>query len=214
MDAPASAPAPFRAPPLPSGESDCNPPGISFWALVAEDYRTHGRDFGSRGFWALFWHRFGNWRMGVRPRLLRLPLSVIYKIMFKATEMFCGIKLDYTVQVGRRVRIDHFGGIIIGARSIGNDVHIRQNTTFGVARLDDLNAKPMVGDRVNIGAGAVLVGHISIGDDAAIGANAVVMKNVPPGHLAVGVPAVIRPRRGFAAANAEQDCSGSPETTA
>jgi serine O-acetyltransferase len=187
------------APPLNRGDKNLNPADIGFWPLVAEDFRTHDRDIASQGFWALFWHRFGNWRMSVRPKLLRAPLSVLYKIMFKATEIFCGIKLHYTVIVGRRVRIDHFGGIIIGARSIGDDVNIRQNTTFGVARMDDLNAKPKVGNRVNIGAGAVLAGDIAIGDDAAIGANAVVMIDVPPGHLAVGVPATIRPRKGFAA---------------
>ena len=101
----------------------------------------------------------------------------------------CGIKLSYTVKVGRRVHIWHFGGMILGARSIGNDVHIRQNTTFGVARRGDPpNKKPTIEDRVDIGCGAVIVGEITIGHDSQIGANAVVLESVPPGSVVVGIP--------------------------
>jgi serine O-acetyltransferase len=178
----------LRAPPLPDGRRNENPPGMGFWALVREDLATHDGDWTSQGFWALFWHRFGNWRMGVRPKVLRLPLSVIYRVMFKATEIFCGIKLSYNVKVGRRVRIDHFGGIVLGARAIGNDVILRQNTTLGIASPEDLNAKPVLEDGVNVGAGAVIVGDIVIGRGSVIGANAVVTKSVPPFSLVLGVP--------------------------
>ncbi|MBB5517850.1 serine O-acetyltransferase [Amphiplicatus metriothermophilus] len=182
------------APPLPDGARNENPKDIGFWALVAEDFRTHDGDWLSQGFWALFWHRFGNWRMSVRSKLLRAPLTAVYRIMFKATEIFCGVKLSYNVPVGRRVKIEHFGGIIVGARRIGDDVVIRQNTTMGVADRRDPNAKPTIGDRVDIGAGAVIIGDITIGADATIGANAVVLEDVPPGALAAGVPARIIPR--------------------
>lgn len=184
-----------KAPPLPDGSRNGNPPGIGFWALVREDFETHGRELCNQGFWALFWHRFGNMRMDLRPKLVRAPCTLIYRVMFKATEIFCGVKLSYNVRVGRRVRIEHFGGMILGARSIGDEVIIRQNTTMGVADIDDLNAKPMIGNRVRIGAGAVIVGHVSVGDDAVIGANAVVLTDVPKGALAVGVPARILQRR-------------------
>lgn len=188
-------PAPRRlarkpaAPPLPDGRVNANPKDIGFWALVAEDFATHDRDWLSQGFWTLFWHRFGNWRMSVRPKLLRAPFSLLYRIMFKLCEWVCGIKLSYNVPVGRRLRIDHFGGIIIGARSIGSDVYIRQNTTLGIADPSDRNAKPIIGDGVQIGAGAVIVGDIVIGERAIIGANAVVTKDVPPGAIMGGVPA-------------------------
>lgn len=176
--------------PLPRpGDYNANPADISFGALVAEDYATHGRDPLSQGFWALFWHRFGNWRMQVRPRPLRLPLTVIYRLGAKLTEWVGGIFLPYTVRVGRRVRIDHFGGMILVAHSIGDDVVIRQNTTFGIARVSALQDRPMIGNRVDIGAGAVLIGAITIGDGAVIGANAVVTSDVPPGAVMVGVPA-------------------------
>lgn len=187
-------PAP-QAPPLPDGSRNANPPDLSFPALVREDFATHGRDLFCQGFWALFWHRFGNLRMSIRPRVLRAPVTVLYRVMFKATEVFCGVKLSYNVPVGRRVRIEHFGGMVLGARSIGDDVIIRQNTTFGVASPRDLNAKPTIGNRVDIGAGAAILGNVTIGDDAVIGANAVVLRDVPAGCLAVGVPARILPRR-------------------
>lgn len=182
-------------PPLPRGRENANPAEISFRALVAEDFRTHDSKLFAQGFWVLFWHRFGNWRMSVRPRLLRAPLTLIYNVMFKACELLCGCSLPYPVRVGRRVRLEHFGGMILVARSIGSDVILRQNTTFGVRRTDELTAKPIIGDRCDIGAGAVILGHVTIGPDAMVGANAVVLQDVPPHHVAVGVPARVIPRK-------------------
>lgn len=179
------------APPLPIGDRNENPNGISLISLIAEDFRQHDKDYLSQGFWALFWHRIGNARMDIKYKFARMPITLAYRIMFKLTEWICGIKLSHNVKVGRRVRIDHFGGIIIGARSIGNDVTIRQNTTFGIAGKWDLNAKPIIEDNVDIGAGAVIVGNIIIGRGSFIGANAVVTKSIPPFSVAVGVPARI-----------------------
>jgi serine O-acetyltransferase len=172
-----------------AGRENANPPGVGFWALVAEDLATHDGDVLSQGFWALFWHRFGNWRMGVRPRLVRAPLTVVYRVMFKLTEWMGGIYLPYTVLVGRRVRLEHFGGMILVANRIGDDVIIRQNTTFGISALDKPQARPVIGDRVQIGAGAVLIGGVEIGEDTVIGANAVVARSLPPRVVAGGVPA-------------------------
>ena len=178
-----------KAPPLPVGDVNANPRDIGFWSLVAEDLRTHDGDWFSQGFWTIFWHRFGNWRMSVRPKLLRAPLTVLYRVMFKVCEWVCGIKLSYVVPVGRRVRIDHFGGIVLGARSIGSDVILRQNTTLGIADPSDRNAKPVICDGVQVGAGAVIMGNITIGAGAIVGANAVVTKDVPSRAVVGGVPA-------------------------
>lgn len=173
------------------GESNQNPPGLGLWALLREDRRTHDGKWLEQGYWAVAVHRFGNWRMGVRPRLLRLPLSAVYRLLEKWVEWTCGITLPYTVKLGRRVRIWHHGGMVLHARSIGDDVHIRQNTTFGIARKDRLHELPTIEDRVDVGCGAVILGNITVGHDSLIGANAVVLKDVPPHSVAAGVPAKV-----------------------
>lgn len=189
---------PHDIPDRPSGfgTTNLNPVDIGFWALVAEDFRTNGRDFFSQGFWILFWHRYGNWRTSVRPRLLRLPLGLVYKVMVKLGEWLSGIMLPYTVRVGRRVRLEHFGGMILVAREIGSDVTLRQNTTLGIARADALYAWPTIGDGVDIGAGAVILGNITVGRGAIVGANAVVIRDVPPFAVVGGVPARLIRMRG------------------
>ena len=184
-------------PPLPAaGASVCpgslnlNPAGLGFFALLKEDLRTHDGNLFEQGFWAIAVHRFGNWRMGL-PKLARAPMTLLYRVSFKWVEWTCGITLPYTVPVGRRVRIWHHGGMILHAARIGDDVHIRQNTTFGIARRDGLHQLPVIEDRVDIGCGAVILGAVTVGHDSAIGANAVVVKDVPPHSVAVGVPAKV-----------------------
>ncbi len=166
--------------PIVLGSSNRNPTNISFVSLIAEDFHTHERNLVSPGFWALFNHRFGNWRMGIKNNLIRAPFSLLYKIHKQTIHWFCGIQLDYTVIVGRRVKLEHFGGMILIANEIGDDVIIRQNTTFGIKSLKNLHDRPRIGDRVSIGAGAVIVGGITIGHDCIIGPNTVVYQDIPP----------------------------------
>jgi serine O-acetyltransferase len=174
------------------GAFNLNPPGISLWQLWKEDLRTHDGDLFEQGFWAMAVHRFGNWRMDLRPKLLRAPFSLLYKVAYKVVEWTCGISLPYTVKVGRRVRIWHHSGMILGALSIGDDVHLRQNTTLGVARRGAPRwEKPIIEDRCDLGSGVVIVGPITVGHDTQVGANAVVIKDVPPHSVAVGIPAKV-----------------------
>lgn len=170
------------------GDRNANPAGIGLWSLIAEDYRIHGCEWFSEGFWTLFWHRMGNARMDL-PKLLRIPATLIYKAMFRWSSRSTGIYLPYTVRVGRRVRLEHFGGMILVAQWIGDDVTIRQNTTFGIARLDALHDRPVICDRAEIGAGAVILGSVLVGEDSVVGANAVVRRDVRPGAVVGGVPA-------------------------
>ncbi len=173
------------------GTTNENPDDIGYWALVREDLRAQEGGVFAQGFWALFNHRFGNWRMGIKTKIIRMPMTVIYRVWYKGVQMFAGIDLPYSTKVGRRVTLEHFGGMILVARSIGDDVTIRQNTTFGIRSVEEVGLNPTIGNHVDIGVGAVILGGVSIGDHAVIGANAVVLKAVPEKHLAVGVPARI-----------------------
>jgi len=171
------------------GKTNNNPKGISFVGLVHEDYIAHDKTLFEQGLWAIAVHRFGNWRMSIKPRLLRFPFTFLYKVLYRLVEWVCGISLPYTVKLGRRVRIWHHGGMILHAESIGDDVHIRHNTTFGVARIHQNDELPVIGSRVDIGCGACVLGKVVVGDDAVIGANAVVVNDVPENAVVGGVPA-------------------------
>ncbi len=173
------------------GATNENPREIGFLALLREDLHTHDNAIFEQGFWAVATHRFGNWRMDIRPKLLRIPFTLIYRFLFRWVQWTCGITLPYTVKLGRRVRIWHHDGMILHAESIGDDVHIRQNTTFGIARRDDLHKLPIIEDRCDIAAGVCVLGNVRVGHDSVIGANAVVTKDIPPFSVAVGIPAKV-----------------------
>ena len=174
------------------GKINRNPHDIGFWSLIAEDFRTHDRDLFAQGFWALFWHRFGNLRMSAPGRILRSPLTLLYWFGSKSVQWFCGMDLPYTVVVGRRVKLEHFGGMILVARAIGNDVILRQNTTLGIKTPTKDQARPTIGDGVDIGVGAAILGDISIGRNTVIAANAAVVHDCPADVLMAGAPARIK----------------------
>jgi serine O-acetyltransferase len=169
------------------GEKDQNPPGMSLLALLCEDLRTHESLF-AHGFFALAVNRLGNWRMGL-PRLVRKPFSWLYDFLYLCTLWFARIEVPYVVKVGRRVRIWHNGGCILGALHIGDDVQIRPNVTLGLAHHGaPLTTLPIIEDRVLIGVGACVLGPVTIGHDSIIAANSVVTIDVPPYSLVGGIP--------------------------
>lgn len=170
------------------GQHDQNPQGISLGDLIAEDFRTHGSHLSSPGFWALAVHRIGNWRMRIDSKLLRTPVTVAYRTSFHAISWLWGIDLSYVVKVGRRVRLDHHGSIMIGAESIGDDVVIRHSVVIGVMRRDAPGDKPSIGDRVELGPRSCIVGNVTIGHDTLVCANTVVPANIPPHSTVLGVP--------------------------
>ena len=162
---------------------------------IYEDWITHGRQLSRQGLWAMVVYRFGRWRYKIRRRWLRMPFSFLYKMLKPISEILTGIELPCEATLGRRFRIDHFGGIVIsGDAAFGDDCVIRNGVTVGLKHTGNRGA-PTLGSRVDIGAGAKILGPIRIGDDVAIGANAVVLIDVPSNSVAVGVPARVLPRR-------------------
>jgi len=158
---------------------------------IREDWVTYERDPWRQGLWVMVVYRFGRWRYGIQSVVLRKLCSIIYKWLKILSQILTGIDLPCETTVGRRLRIDHFGGVIIsGDTVIGDDVILRHGVTLGLKHEGQRGA-PTLGNRVEIGAGAKLLGPIVIGDGAIIGANAVVLKDVPAGAIAVGIPARI-----------------------
>ena len=161
---------------------------------IHEDWRMYEGDLSRQGLWVMLVYRFGRWRYSIKQRWLRLPFSFAYRILKLLSQILTGIDLPCEVRVGRRLTIEHFGDIIIsGDTIIGDDVVIRNGVTIGLKRTGEAGA-PIIGNRVDIGTGAKILGAIRIGDDVAIGANAVVLQDIPANSLAVGVPAKIKPR--------------------
>jgi serine O-acetyltransferase len=158
---------------------------------LAEYYEVHRRDLSLPGLRALAVHRFGNYRMHVR-KPWRAPLTLVYQQLFQYCRNHYGVELPFSAKIGRRVLFEHQGGIVIhGCATIGNECVIRQGVTLGNRHMDAPFAAPMLGQRVNVGAGAKLLGGIHVGNDASIGASSVVLSDVPPGATAVGMPAVV-----------------------
>lgn len=165
---------------------------------IRADLRAHGGNWAAQGFWALLVYRFGRWRYTVRPTLLRKFLSLIYKVLFKVVQVAAGIELPCEVAIGRNLVIDHFGGIVVsGYARFGDDCRIRNGVVVGLKNVREPCA-PQIGNNVDIGAGAKVLGNIRIGNNVTIGANAVVLCDVPDDSLAVGVPAVVKPCKGEA----------------
>jgi serine O-acetyltransferase len=165
------------------------PPSV-FGRKFKNDWVAHGRDWTKPSFRAIAVQRFGVWRMKVEPKVLRAPFSLLYRAMYRHVRNVYGIDLPYTVQLGRRVIIEHQSAIVIhGDCQIGDDCVLRQGVTLGNRYLEKPLEAPKLGDRVNVGAGAKILGQITLGDDVNIGANAVVLIDVPAGGTAVGIPA-------------------------
>lgn len=159
--------------------------------LIREDWGIYERDPWRQGMWVMLVYRFGNWRYGLRNALMRKLMSLVYKWLKIFSQILTGIDLPCEAKVGRRFKIEHFGGIVIsGDAVIGDDCVIRHGVTIGMRHSKE-RGSPVLGNRVEVGAGAKILGSITIGDDAEIGANAVVLRDVPAGAIAVGIPAKI-----------------------
>jgi serine O-acetyltransferase len=141
------------------------------------------------GLHAIWSYRLAH-RMWAKPAL-RGPARVLTQL----TRFLTGIEIHPGATIGRRFFIDHGMGVVIGETAeIGDDVMLYHGVTLGGRTLQQVKRHPTVGNRVTIGAGAKVLGPLHIGDDSAIGANAVVTRDVPAESIATGIPAVVRAR--------------------
>jgi serine O-acetyltransferase len=165
---------------------------ISLWQQIQEDWIAHGRNWTKPGFRAVAVHRFGVWQKKIEPKLLRLPFRILYGMLYRKIRNNYGIELPLIIHLGRRATIHHQGTIVINSYCwIGDDSAICQGVTLGSRYPDRPSDAPKLGKRVSVNAGAKILGNVTIGDDANIGANAVVLCDVPAGATAVGIPARI-----------------------
>jgi serine O-acetyltransferase len=159
---------------------------------IREDYCNYNKKLGAQGLWVMTVYRFGRWRYGLKNSIGRKLGSAIYRIMYKLVQIITGIELPCEVEIGRNFLIEHFGGIVIsGYTKIGDNCRIRNGVVIGLKNTKNPCA-PVIRNNVDIGSGAKLLGAIKIGDNVCIGANAVVITDVPANSIAVGVPAVVK----------------------
>ena len=134
------------------------------------------------GFHALRNHRLAHF-------LWRHKLRFLARMIAHWSRFFTGIEIHPGASIGRRFFVDHGSGVVIGETSeIGSDVLMYQGVVLGGTSLSKGKRHPTIGSNVVIGAGAVVLGAITVGDGARIGAGSVVIKPVPPGATVVGIP--------------------------
>lgn len=118
------------------------------------------------------------------------------RVLAQFARFLTGVEIHPGATIGRRFFIDHGMGVVIGETAeIGDGVMIYHGVTLGGQVLTQTKRHPTIGDNVTIGAGAKVLGPITIGEGSAVGANAVVTKDVPPNCIAIGIPAKCRPRK-------------------
>lgn len=186
----------------------CLGSGLDQWKCdmdaLKEDFRRYIRDDASfirklkmvlltQGIWATIAYRAESWCNKNKNRYFYLKLlSPFLTVLSKLVEIATGISLPPTATIGKGLYIGHFGGIIVSHSAvIGEYCNLSQGVSIGQAGRGGEQNVPIIGDRVFIGPGAKLFGGIKIGNDVAIGANAVVTKDLPDMAVAVGVPAKI-----------------------
>ena len=143
--------------------------------------------------WLIGLYRYRKWiKNNIKNKIIMFLLKIPYGIFSRPLMLLYGIHIEIEAEIGKGLYIGHHGGIWIGPAKIGDYCNISQEVTIGMGlRGINLEEVPIIGGRVYIGPGAKIFGMINIGNNVAIGANAVVSKNLPNNAVAVGNPARI-----------------------
>ncbi|GAB4372798.1 MAG: serine O-acetyltransferase [Acidobacteriota bacterium] len=167
---------------------------VSWWRRLREDFAVvFERDPAAKsrlevffcypGLHALWGHRLahGLWRRGLR---------FVARLVSHTMRFLSGVEIHPGARIGRRVFIDHGAGVVIGETAeIGDDCVLYQGVTLGGVSLEKGKRHPTIEDHVVLGAGAKVLGPITIRHGARVGANSVVIADVPAGATVVGIPA-------------------------
>ena len=142
------------------------------------------------GLHAIWFHRVAHW-------FWNKNLKLIARLVSHLSRWITGIEIHPGAKIGRRFFIDHGMGVVIGETAeIGDDVTLYHQVTLGGTSTKKGKRHPTIGNNVVIGAGAKVLGPITIGDNCKIGANSVVIKDVPPNSTVVGIPGKVVRREG------------------
>lgn len=154
------------------------------------------RAFCSSRFWLCITYRLGHSACRTRARLPRLLKRAAYAVLNFYVSAITGADIRSGARIGQRFDIHTARGLLItNGVVIGDDCTVNAQVALVNKCNDRGEGVPTLGDGVRVGIGAKLLGRIRIGDRAQIGANAVVLRDVPPGHIAVGIPAACKPRK-------------------
>lgn len=129
------------------------------------------------------------WAHRIASFLWRHRFHLLARLMSQSSRFYTGIEIHPGAKIGRRFFIDHGMGVVIGETAeIGDDVLLYQGVVLGGTTFEKVKRHPTLGNHVVVGTGAILLGPITVGENARVGANSVVVKSVPPGATVVGVP--------------------------
>lgn len=146
------------------------------------------------GFLAIAVYRLGRWSRTIRPRWLSLPVKLVYRVLEFFIQVLFGISISTDCEIGPGFYIGHFGGIHLHC-TLGANCSIGQGVTIGARGAGRSSVDPVLGDRVYVGAGAMVIGGVRVGDDVVIGANTNVVTDVPAGCRVVSAATRILPPR-------------------
>jgi serine O-acetyltransferase len=163
------------------------------WEADLKRYPASRPMLKEQSLWAVWVYRYGRRVDRMGDGALKKLATVFYWLLFRLVETLTGVSLPKAAEIGPGLRVWHFGNIFIHPQArIGENCTLRQGVTIG-NRVDD-GPVPIIGDNVEFGAYAQVLGGIRIGNNCKIGAMALVLKDVPDGCTAVGAPArIIRP---------------------
>jgi serine O-acetyltransferase len=150
-------------------------------------WRAHAEALFQFGLLAIAVYRFGRWARRVRPRLLSLPFKFLYRLLEAGVRILFGIEISADSEIGPGFYIGHSGGIVVHGR-LGAQCSIGQGVTIGAKGAGRSDGYPRLGDRVYLGAGAMVIGAVQVGDDVVVGANTVVVQDIPAGARVVSAP--------------------------